>query len=301
MKNAVDKLYIYPNWIMTLPVAPQRKVFPYPVKEMVREGLWPKVDSLYICHNCFQPLAERAKYASHMKKCDMPKGKMVYSDVTANIQVYELSGHGDMAMYATKFACLLACFVPDKQVLYSLDSFLLYTVYQVRGEKGISKLVGGFSAQPVSPKWENTCSAISVFTVLPPYRRSGYGTFIIELSRALAKARECGAVTAERPLSSLGRLSHGKVWLKECYAALEKLLKEGSTPSLTDIAKEASLTNEDVISALSSVGALRPCSTGLEILVPKDATAFKGTSFFNPNKVFAEPVIGIRQKYHRRS
>ena len=252
---AVTDIYIYPHWYNNFASRGVRGVdeLPFPTKEMVNAGLWaPGVRTLYICHNCFQPFAgntQRAMYAQHTKRC-APAGSVVYSDDATGLTVREVRGD-DAQQTTLKLAGILALFVRDKIVGISLDDHCMYTHY-VKGS-----FVGAFS---VAPTVSASLYSISVYAVLPSYRSSGYGTFMIDLSRHLAHVRGARCTSSDRPLSDDGSRSHVRVWRRDIVRAIFKLSQgfaEMTGFSLAQVATEANVSEEDCVSTLASLGALR--------------------------------------------
>ena len=283
-----ERLYIYPHWVTC-----DFDKNPYPVKEMQSKGFWNEIKNLYICHCCYEPFSERLKYAIHVRSCKLVGG-VVYSDTTSDgmdVIVYEIRGK-DHPLVCAKLACVLGCMVPEKAVLYDMDHYNLYSVYQKINRK--PHFVGAFSSRPIPAVWHETYSALSVFAVLPPYRRKGFGTFMIRLSRELSLSRMTTPPTAERPFSHIGGVSHGSVWRKDCLKAIRDLVNSGGEFSLADIAERGRVMEEDLLMVLCSMGFLKP---GPRLVINEEAFEYlKSNEIFDPDLVMFNPVIGIEQK-----
>ena len=293
-----EGVYVFPYRITNLPIERTRKP-PYPVREMVQQGVWEQqTQALLVCHHCFQPFAalgQKRVYKDHIISCT-PRGKVVYHDpkTTLTVRDYSTLQHTGEADVCSNLASLIGTFVRDKISYTDMAPLCMFALYsrEPRPRSMVSNpppegvlvspnvpadvtvydnvLVGAFSHQAM-PVPGSAChpNAISCFAVLPPYRQRGFGTFMVEFARSIATRGDplhLRPFSVERPLSMRGRNSHRKVWRRECcraVTALQKRTRRGrSTFTLAQVAREARMAEEDVVSTLRSYRILSKGESG---------------------------------------
>eukprot|EP01061_Rhynchopus_euleeides_P003896 TRINITY_DN13173_c0_g1_i1.p1 TRINITY_DN13173_c0_g1~~TRINITY_DN13173_c0_g1_i1.p1 ORF type:complete len:352 (+),score=20.37 TRINITY_DN13173_c0_g1_i1:680-1735(+) len=336
-----EGIFVHPNRITNLPIERTRPRTPYPVREMVDAGVWDKqTEGLLICHHCFQPftpLGQKRVYRDHVRDCK-PRGEMVYDDPDSCITVRDYSSlwHSDEVDVCSNLASLIGTFVRDKIAFTDMAIMSMFAMYAKPGfranltprSNGQAQLhdyietpfeapvesseelclVGAFSHQavPIPGSGMRHPNAISCFAVLPPYRRRGFGAFMVEFSRHIGKTSDplhLRPFSVERPLSLRGRNSHRKVWRRECVAALQKIVKKrkGGKPTgftLAQVAKEAKMAEEDVISTLRSYRMLTPGTdgSGPVIWMGDDGTHDDTGLFKDSYVVNYQPVIRLHSR-----
>ncbi|MCP9265565.1 Histone acetyltransferase [Dirofilaria immitis] len=176
-----------------------------------------KAHNLYICQYCIEIYKEKS------------------------MSVYEVLGSNDK-VYCQCLCLLAKLFLDHKTLYFDVEPFLFYVLCEV-DSRG-AQMVGYFSKEQGNPDGNN----LACICILPPFQRSGYGKFLIQLSYEISK-REGLIGSPEKPLSDLGKLSYRSYW---SWALLE-VLRTCSKISITDLSRRTAIHVNDIIETLHSL------------------------------------------------
>lgn len=138
-------------------------------------------------------------------------------------------------------------FLDTKSVFFDVFGFKYYLLMQNQpGQDG--QVVGFFSKEKMS--WDN--NNLACILVFPPWQRKGLGQILMGTSYELSE-REGRIGGPEKPLSELGRKSYLRFWQgRICQAVLG--MRNKSSVEVHELAKMCSMTTDDVILTLKSIG-----------------------------------------------
>uniref|UniRef100_A0A8D0L9C0 Histone acetyltransferase n=1 Tax=Sphenodon punctatus TaxID=8508 RepID=A0A8D0L9C0_SPHPU len=199
-----------------------------------------RLPKLYLCEFCLKYMKSRTILQQHMKKCGWfhPPANEIYRK--NNISVFEVDGNVS-TIYCQNLCLLAKLFLDHKTLYYDVEPFLFYVLTQ-NDVKGCH-LVGYFSKEKHCQQKYN----VSCIMILPQYQRKGYGRFLIDFSYLLSK-REGQAVSPEKPLSDLGRLSYMSYWKS---VILECLFHQNDKQiSIKKLSKLTGICPQDITSTL---------------------------------------------------
>ena len=114
--------------------------------------------------------------------------------------------------------------------------------------------------------WDN--NNLACILVFPPWQRQGLGKILMGVSYELSK-RENRIGGPERPLSELGRKGYLKFWEARVANAILKI-RNKSTVTPEEIAKQCWMLVDDVIVTLKEMGMLEARKKGAAFLLAKD-------------------------------
>ncbi|EJW84450.1 myst histone acetyltransferase 2 [Wuchereria bancrofti] len=200
-----------------------------------------KTHSLYICQYCMRYMKFERSYRIHLLECRRkePPGIEIYKE--KSMSVYEVLGSNDK-VYCQCLCLLAKLFLDHKTLYFDVEPFLFYVLCEV-DSRG-AQMVGYFSKEQGNPDGNN----LACICILPPFQRSGYGKFLIQLSYEISK-REGLIGSPEKPLSDLGKLSYRSYW---SWAVLE-VLRTCSKISITDLSRRTAIHVNDIIETLHSL------------------------------------------------
>ncbi|VDK74126.1 unnamed protein product [Onchocerca ochengi] len=193
-----------------------------------------KAHSLYICQYCMRYMKFERSYRIHLLECRRkePPGVEIYKE--KSMSVYEV--------YCQCLCLLAKLFLDHKTLYFDVEPFLFYVLCEV-DSRG-AQMVGYFSKEQGNTDGNN----LACICILPPFQRSGYGKFLIQLSYEISK-REGLIGSPEKPLSDLGKLSYRSYW---SWAVLE-VLRTCSKISITDLSRRTAIHVNDIIETLHSL------------------------------------------------
>ncbi|VDN03964.1 unnamed protein product, partial [Thelazia callipaeda] len=197
-----------------------------------------KARSLYVCQYCMRYMKFERSYRTHLLECGRkePPGVEIYKE--KSLSVYEVCGSSDK-VYCQCLCLLAKLFLDHKTLYFDVEPFLFYVLCEV-DSRG-AQMVGYFSKELGNPDQNN----LACICILPPFQRSGYGKFLIQLSYELSK-REGLIGSPEKPLSDLGKLSYRSYW---SWAVLE-VLRTCSKISIADLSRRTSIHVNDIVETL---------------------------------------------------
>ncbi|EFO23589.1 histone acetyltransferase MYST1 [Loa loa] len=200
-----------------------------------------KAHSLYICQYCMRYMKFERSYRVHLLECRRkePPGVEIYKE--KSMSVYEVLGSNDK-VYCQCLCLLAKLFLDHKTLYFDVEPFLFYVLCEV-DSRG-AQMVGYFSKEQGNPDGNN----LACICILPPFQRSGYGKFLIQLSYEISK-REGLIGSPEKPLSDLGKLSYRSYW---SWAVLE-VLRTCSKISIADLSRRTAIHVNDIIETLHSL------------------------------------------------
>ncbi|GMM36729.1 histone acetyltransferase [Saccharomycopsis crataegensis] len=223
------------------------------LKKVVKKqpsDIW--LDKLYVCGHCFKYTDESESMEEHRQCCKYATkqpGRVKYKDSQYTIRKVKGSRHE----LFTQCLCLFAkLFLDSKSIFFSVENFDFYVVY---GEvDGRPTPMGYFSKEILQCFDENNLGCICVF---PPYQNRKLGTLLISFSYELSRYQ--GIISGpEHPLSTFGKVSYINFWSK--YLAHEFLygrFRYIENITIDEIARYTGFRQEDVVTALESMHALR--------------------------------------------
>ncbi|KAI5189310.1 histone acetyltransferase MYST2 [Nematocida sp. AWRm77] len=173
---------------------------PYP-EEYTRHS------ALYICGGCFEYFPTEFVLGRHKRKCThvLPPGRLLYLD-TEGMGVFEVEG-SKQKTYCQSLCLLAKMFLNHKTLYYDVEPFLFYIVGEVHENR--FTMQGYFSKEK-----EEGSNNLSCIVVLPPYRRLGLGSFLIDFSYYLTRTSSEPPYQAgpEQPLSEDGERAYMAYW-----------------------------------------------------------------------------------------
>ncbi|XP_004349255.1 MYST histone acetyltransferase 1 [Capsaspora owczarzaki ATCC 30864] len=192
-----------------------------------------KVDKLYICEWCLKYMKYARTLAKHQSecKCREPPGKQIYQFKTNS--VFELDGKVSK-IYCQNLCLLAKLFLDHKTLYFDVEPFLFYILTE-DDEEG-RHVVGYFSK----------ASLVWIIS-------RGYGKLLIEFSYELSKM-EKKVGSPEKPLSDLGNLGYRSYW---AFILLSKLKEHKGMLSIKELSRLTSITHDDIITTLQSLGLVR--------------------------------------------
>lgn len=203
-------------------------------------------DTLYICEFCLSYYASQKQLERHRTRCQLqhPPGNEIYRH--EEVSFFEIDGRKQKTW--CRNLCLLSkLFLDHKTLYYDVDPFLFYCM-TARDELGCH-LIGYFSKEKESSENYN----VACILTLPQYQRLGYGKLLISFSYELSKA-EGRTGSPEKPLSDLGLLSYRAYWTE---TIVEYLLSVQDEVTIEEISQKTSITPQDILHTLQSIGALK--------------------------------------------
>ncbi|KAI8913358.1 acyl-CoA N-acyltransferase [Gorgonomyces haynaldii] len=205
-----------------------------------------KLDVLYICEFCLEPVGTHGQLARHRLKCTLhhPPGNEIYRN--DDLSFFEIDGR-KQRRYCRNLCLLSKLFLDHKTLYYDVDPFLFYLMTKT-DERGMH-LVGYFSKEKQSAEEYN----VACILTLPQYQRMGFGKLLIEFSYELSKI-EKKTGSPEKPLSDLGLLSYRSYWAD---AIIEMLATFKGEISIAEISEATSFTPEDILHTLQSLDLLK--------------------------------------------
>lgn len=166
-----------------------------------------KHPSLYICSECLEYFSTNYTLERHRRKCKYkyPPGRLLYSDMDS-MGIFEVEG-GKEQEYCQSLCLLAKMFLDHKTLYYDVEPFLFYIIGEIK-EDGF-QIQGYFSKERGEGR-----NNLSCIVVLPPYRKLGLGSFLIDFSYYLTRKTVKPPYTAgpEQPLSSDGERAYFTYW-----------------------------------------------------------------------------------------
>lgn len=203
-------------------------------------------DTLYICEFCLLYYDSRKRLERHRSRCQLqhPPGNEIYRK--DDISFFEIDGRKQKTW--CRNLCLLSkLFLDHKMLYYDVDPFLFYCMTK-RDELGCH-LIGYFSKEKESADNYN----VACILTLPQYQRHGYGKLLIAFSYELSKV-EGRTGSPEKPLSDLGLMSYRAYWTDTIVGYLLSATEE---VTIEEISQKTSITTQDILHTLQSIGALK--------------------------------------------
>ncbi|VDN19631.1 unnamed protein product [Gongylonema pulchrum] len=214
-----------------------------------------KTRNLFICHYCMRYMKIEKSYRAHLLRCakKKPPGTEIYKE--KSISVYEVPGSCNKSY--CQCLCLLAkLFLDNKTLYFDVEPFIFYVLCEV--DKSGAYMVGYFSKERGNPDGNN----LACICILPPFQRSGYGKFLIqlsELSKSIAfsgyelSKREGLIGSPEKPLSDLGSLSYRSYW---SWVIME-VIRSCSKITIADLSRKTAVHADDIRDTLQTLDLTR--------------------------------------------
>jgi histone acetyltransferase HTATIP len=203
-------------------------------------------DTLYLCEFCLLFYESHKRLERHRTRCQLqhPPGNEIYRK--DDISFFEIDGRKQKTW--CRNLCLLSkLFLDHKMLYYDVDPFLFYCMTK-RDELGCH-LIGYFSKEKESADNYN----VACILTLPQYQRHGYGKLLIAFSYELSKV-EGRTGSPEKPLSDLGLMSYRAYWTDTIVGYLLSTTEE---VTIEEISQKTSITTNDILHTLQSIGALK--------------------------------------------
>ncbi|KAI5180509.1 hypothetical protein NEOKW01_0813 [Nematocida sp. AWRm80] len=167
-----------------------------------------KYRDLFICGGCLEYYSSEYTLERHKKKCNRvyPPGRLLYYE-SEGTAVFEVEGVKNKR-YCQSLCLLAKMFLNHKTLYYDVEPFVFYVVG--KATEGKFTMHGYFSKE----RGEGS-NNLSCIVILPPYRKAGLGTFLIDLSYHLTKRIDTPPYTAgpEKPLSKEGHRVYLNYWV----------------------------------------------------------------------------------------
>ena len=229
--SSVKYLFINNHEIETL--------FPSPFPQQINSNVM-----IYMCQSCFKYTSSRYQHIRHMSKCiQLPPGDEIYKD--GDLSVFEVDGR-EALEYCRNLCLLSMLFLKSKTLYFEVESFVFYVLY-LNGN-----FIGYFSKEKLNSAGFN----LSCILTLPPYRRLGFGVFLMEFSYLLSRM-EYKVGTPEKPLSDLGLLTYRYFWKNKVAEALVKLHTLGASDvSLGELSSLTGMIPKDILFGLERLNVL---------------------------------------------
>lgn len=172
-------------------------------------------ETLYLCNDCLAFYRTRQTLEHHVQTrrgclSYVDIGHEIYRSADEALSVYHVDGR-TMPHFCQLLCMLAKLFLGEKERLdqaMELLAFQFFIAVENDAAGGGRQFVGYFSRERDCRQGRN----LSCFVVLPPFRNSGYGRFLIELSYELSKRERRASCGPELPLSELGEAAYGAYW-----------------------------------------------------------------------------------------
>ncbi|KAF7718661.1 Uncharacterized protein PECH_008818 [Penicillium ucsense] len=250
------------------------------------EDLVPKdAEYLYVCRWCFRYSCDRVAFATHTHACACrtnPPGIKVYEH--GGYAVWEVDGENNK-LYGQNLSLFAKLFLDHKTVFFDVATFLYYILtFADPASPEDYHVLGFFSKEKLS--WDsNNLACICIF---PPYQHQQLGKLLMGVSYKLSGWEYPGGHIGgpEKPLSDLGQKSYNRFWAERiarfflcgrrdgmnAEADATKPPRPSPTKasrkkppreylSVEEIGQGTGMLTEDVITALKSIGVIRPDTT----------------------------------------
>lgn len=243
-----------------------------------------KLDVLFICQCCLEPVGTEQMLARHRQKCQIrhPPGNEIYRH--GSLSFFELDGR-KQRHYCRNLCLISKLFLDHKTLYYEVDPFLYYIMTR-NDERGMHVL-GYFSKEKQSAEEYN----VACILTLPQYQRMGYGKLLIDFSYQLTKIeRKTGS--PEKPLSDLGLLSYRSYWAD----TIVELLMENSEMSVQQISETSSITADDIMQTLQSMDMIKFYKNQFVIYLAEktiahhEKNALRKRERIDPSKILWSPL-----------
>lgn len=166
-----------------------------------------KHPTLHLCGGCLAYFSSELALARHKRKCRhvFPPGQLLYLDMD-NVAIFLVEGQRRKA-YCQSLCMLAKMFLNHKTLYYDVEPFLFYLVGEVRDKQFIMQ---GYFSKEIEAGANN----LSCIVVLPPYRKLGLGSFMIDFSYHLTRTTSSPPYVAgpEQPLSEDGERAYLAYW-----------------------------------------------------------------------------------------
>lgn len=145
-----------------------------------------------------------AVFLSHLSKeqeISIPKGKLIHTEKNRAIYIIDIL-KDDYIKESWNFQTMCKFFIDGASFIYVAENFWNYFHCIETDEKDHSKwqTVGFCSHKNFHMEINKFSTMLSQFLILPPYQRSGYGTFLLRQAYDyLIKDKECIEITTEDP------------------------------------------------------------------------------------------------------
>ena len=205
-----------------------------------------KLDILFICEFCLEPVGTELMLARHRKKCTVrhPPGNEIYRN--GSLSFFELDGR-KQRHYCRNLCLISKLFLDHKTLYYEVDPFLYYIMTR-SDERGIHVL-GYFSKEKQSAEDYN----VACILTLPQYQRKGYGKLLIAFSYELSLI-EKKTGSPEKPLSDLGLLSYRSYWAD---VIIDYCMNCRGEISIQEISEATSISTDDIMNTIHSMDILK--------------------------------------------
>ena len=206
-----------------------------------------KLDILFICEFCLEPVGTELMLERHRKKCNIryPPGNEIYRCGT--LSFFELDGR-KQRHYCRNLCLISKLFLDHKTLYYEVDPFLYYIMTR-NDERGMHVL-GYFSKEKQSAEDYN----VACILTLPQYQRKGYGKLLIAFSYELSLI-EKKTGSPEKPLSDLGLLSYRSYWTD---VIIEKLINSPTGEmSIQDISEVTAIKTDDLMNTIQAMDMIK--------------------------------------------
>jgi hypothetical protein len=244
-------------------------------------------DRLYVCRWCFRYSCDAGAFAQHTRVCKhrtTPPGEKVYDH--GGYAVWKVDGQ-DHKLFGQNLSLFAKLFLDNKTVFFDVATFLFYILTFTDPDPDNSDtyhVLGFFSKEKLS--WDaNNLACILIF---PPYQRKQLGKLLMGVSYKLSGWDMDGGGYIggpEKPLSDLGQKSYDRFWAERVARYLLREKKDGEsktgesdqkkpttpksarkrplreTMTVEEIGKATGMLNEDVITALKTMGVVKAGSS----------------------------------------
>ncbi|KAJ5439462.1 uncharacterized protein N7458_010460 [Penicillium daleae] len=237
---------------------------------------------LYVCRWCFRYSCDKVAFAEHTRACvhrTTPPGTKVYEH--GGYAVWEVDGE-DHKLFGQNLSLFAKLFLDHKTVFFDVATFLYYILTFTDPDNPDNyHVLGFFSKEKLS--WDsNNLACICVF---PPYQHRQLGKLLMGVSYKLSGWEYAGGYIGgpEKPLSDLGQKSYNRFWAERIARYLlcgkrksgaehQKAPKPSPSKAsrkkppreymtVEEIGQATGMLTEDVITAVKSMGVIRPDTT----------------------------------------
>ncbi|CAG8610877.1 17077_t:CDS:1 [Acaulospora morrowiae] len=209
-----------------------------------------EVGEVHICEFCLYHFICEKQLRRHSKKCQIrhPPGNEIYR--CGDISFFEIDGNKQKT-YCRNLCLLSKLFLDHKTLRFDVDPFLFYIMCQT--DNYGCHLIGYFSKEKESTEGYN----LACILTLPQHQRKGFGRLLIAFSYELSK-KEGKVGSPEKPLSDLGWVSYRSYWSEVIVQILLEARNNNDEITIEDISGKTSIKQDDVISTLNYLNALKP-------------------------------------------
>jgi len=217
-----------------------------------------ELDTMYMCERCLAYTMIKEALHAHLNVCKetQPPGTLVEFDSTGlnlnedeKLVLYKVAGSREKT-YVQNWCLLAKCFIDHKTIIVNCGNNFDYYILCKMDAYGPHPV--GYFSRP--EKCMSNADNVNCLMILPPYRRMGYASKLIEVSYSISRA-EGRLAGPERPFSEEGKAVYEKYWNQLVAATLaKKPVQFNPLHSFEDLCAETGMIAGDILDTLFRIG-----------------------------------------------